>query len=88
MTQTPQRTAIVTGAAHGIGLAIARRLVRAGASVMMADRDEGRLAVAAAACATLLAARGQRLRALRATDPMCRSAGMSSTARKTSVTEL
>lgn len=51
MIQLAGKSAIVTGAAHGIGLAIARRLVRAGASVMMADRDEGRLAVAAAALA-------------------------------------
>ena len=49
MIELSGKSAIVTGAAHGIGLAIARRLVRAGASVMMADRDEGRLAVAAAA---------------------------------------
>lgn len=41
------KSAIVTGAAHGIGLAVAQRLVRAGASVIMADRDEGRLVVAA-----------------------------------------
>ncbi len=39
------RSAIVTGAARGIGLAIARRLVRAGAVVMMADIDEHRLDV-------------------------------------------
>ena len=38
------RSVIVTGSAHGIGLAIARRFVRAGASVMMADLDETRLA--------------------------------------------
>jgi 7-alpha-hydroxysteroid dehydrogenase len=34
---------IVTGAARGIGLSIARRFVRAGALVMMADADEVRL---------------------------------------------
>jgi 7-alpha-hydroxysteroid dehydrogenase len=39
------KSAIVTGAAQGVGLAIARRLVRAGAAVMMADADEDRLGV-------------------------------------------
>lgn len=43
------RSAIVTGAARGIGLAVARRLVRAGAVVVMADPDERRLGVEAAA---------------------------------------
>lgn len=37
------RTAIVTGAANGIGLAIARHLLDAGARVMLADMDEARL---------------------------------------------
>ncbi|MDB2406955.1 SDR family oxidoreductase [Jannaschia sp.] len=37
------RTAIVTGAANGVGLAIARHFVERGANVMFADRDEGRL---------------------------------------------
>lgn len=37
------RTAIVTGAANGVGLAIARHLLDAGANVMLADRDEERL---------------------------------------------
>ena len=37
------KSAIVTGAARGIGLAVARRLVRAGASVTLADVDEERL---------------------------------------------
>jgi 7-alpha-hydroxysteroid dehydrogenase len=37
------KSAIVTGAANGIGLAVARRFVRAGAAVVMADRDEAKL---------------------------------------------
>jgi len=37
------KTAIVTGAANGIGLAIARHFVESGARVMFADRDEPRL---------------------------------------------
>ncbi|MGL4236582.1 SDR family NAD(P)-dependent oxidoreductase [Tabrizicola sp.] len=37
------KTAIVTGAASGIGLAIARHLVDKGANVMFADMDEGKL---------------------------------------------
>jgi NAD(P)-dependent dehydrogenase (short-subunit alcohol dehydrogenase family) len=42
------KVAIVTGAAGGIGLAIARRLLRDGASVVLADLDEQRLAAASA----------------------------------------
>ena len=38
--ELPKRTAIVTGAARGIGFAIAERLSRAGARVMVADIDE------------------------------------------------
>lgn len=38
------KTAIVTGAAHGVGLAIARHFLDNGANVMLADTDEGRLA--------------------------------------------
>lgn len=37
------KTAIVTGAANGLGLAIARHLVDKGANVMFADMDEARL---------------------------------------------
>ncbi|MFD0980544.1 SDR family NAD(P)-dependent oxidoreductase [Tropicimonas aquimaris] len=37
------KTAIVTGAANGVGLAIARHFVDQGANVMFADMDEGRL---------------------------------------------
>jgi NAD(P)-dependent dehydrogenase (short-subunit alcohol dehydrogenase family) len=43
-----KKTAVVTGAAGGIGLAIARRLLSDGASVVLADLDEGRLAAASA----------------------------------------
>ena len=34
------KTAIVTGAAHGVGLAIARHFLDQGANVMFADMDE------------------------------------------------
>lgn len=37
------KTAIVTGAANGVGLAIARHFIKKGAKVMMADRDEAKL---------------------------------------------
>ena len=37
------KTAIVTGAANGVGLAIARHFVDQGANVVLADRDETRL---------------------------------------------
>jgi 7-alpha-hydroxysteroid dehydrogenase len=37
------KTAIVTGAANGVGLAIARHFVEQGANVMFADRDEAGL---------------------------------------------
>jgi 7-alpha-hydroxysteroid dehydrogenase len=38
------KTAIITGAANGVGLAIARHFVDRGANVMFTDRDEARLA--------------------------------------------
>ena len=37
------KTAIITGAANGIGLAIAKHFVQNGANVMMADIDEEKL---------------------------------------------
>lgn len=37
------KTAIITGAANGVGLAIARHFLERGANVMFADRDEARL---------------------------------------------
>ncbi len=37
------RTAVVTGAANGVGLAIARHFVEKGARVMFADMDEAKL---------------------------------------------
>jgi NAD(P)-dependent dehydrogenase (short-subunit alcohol dehydrogenase family) len=44
----PGNVAVVTGAADGIGLAVARRLVREGMTVVMADRDGPRLEAARA----------------------------------------
>ncbi|MGY9052002.1 MAG: SDR family NAD(P)-dependent oxidoreductase, partial [Rhodobacterales bacterium] len=37
------KTAIITGAANGIGLAIAKHFAQNGANVMMADIDEEKL---------------------------------------------
>lgn len=50
--QLAGKTAIVTGAASGVGLATARALVAAGARVVMADEDEARLEAEAARIAT------------------------------------
>jgi NAD(P)-dependent dehydrogenase (short-subunit alcohol dehydrogenase family) len=43
MTNTPTRTAWVTGAAQGIGAAIAERLASQGVRVALLDREEGKL---------------------------------------------
>ncbi len=47
MTELEQRHVLVTGAAQGIGLAIARRLHQDGAAVTLVDRDESVLDTAA-----------------------------------------
>ena len=44
---TPNRTAVITGGAGGIGLATAERLVALGLNVCIADRDEAQLGAAA-----------------------------------------
>jgi 7-alpha-hydroxysteroid dehydrogenase len=43
VSEVSGKSVIVTGAAGGIGRAVARRFLRAGASVMMADADHDRL---------------------------------------------
>ena len=48
-----KRVAVVTGGAQGIGLAIAQRLLRSGASVALWDLDAAKLAEAKTALATL-----------------------------------
>lgn len=47
MESFENKTAFVTGAASGIGLALSKALVARGANVMMADVDEGKLLAAA-----------------------------------------
>jgi len=49
MGQLTDKTALVTGAAKGIGLAVASRFVREGARVVLADRDADAATTAAAA---------------------------------------
>ena len=55
MTQHPAiqagRTAVITGAGDGIGLAAARRLAGLGLNVVLADRDEAKLGAAGGAVA-------------------------------------
>lgn len=48
---TPNRTAVITGGASGIGFATAERLVAMGLNVCIADHDEGKLGSAADALA-------------------------------------
>jgi NAD(P)-dependent dehydrogenase (short-subunit alcohol dehydrogenase family) len=55
------RSAIVTGAAGGIGLATARRLLKDGASVLLADLNEEKMATAAAQLAAELKADPKRI---------------------------
>jgi NAD(P)-dependent dehydrogenase (short-subunit alcohol dehydrogenase family) len=52
MDVIPGDVAVVTGAAGGIGFALADRFARAGLHVVAADVDEGALAEAATALAT------------------------------------
>jgi 3-oxoacyl-[acyl-carrier protein] reductase len=53
------RTAVVTGGAQGIGLAISRRLLASGASVVLWDIDKAKLEGATAELAALGAVRGE-----------------------------
>jgi 3-oxoacyl-[acyl-carrier protein] reductase len=59
------RRALITGASQGLGLAIARAYVEAGASVMLCARDEAQLGAARDEVAAL-ARGGQRVEAMRA----------------------
>ncbi|WP_114853128.1 SDR family NAD(P)-dependent oxidoreductase [Brachybacterium sp. YJGR34] len=47
MSRLTSRTALITGAASGIGLAVASRFAREGARVVIADRDSGAARTAA-----------------------------------------
>lgn len=66
------RRAVVTGAAHGIGLAIARRLAEAGAHVVLADLD---LEAATSEAAAIQLA------------PLCRTLGVRAIAASVDVTD-
>jgi NAD(P)-dependent dehydrogenase (short-subunit alcohol dehydrogenase family) len=48
-----ERTAVITGAADGVGLAVAGRLAERGLNIVMADLDEARLEAAAASVRAL-----------------------------------
>ena len=70
------RVAVVTGAAQGIGLAIARRLIDSGAAVALWDRDEALLEEADAG----LGASGATTRiAVDVADPQAVSGAVAST---------
>ncbi|HEX4569079.1 MAG TPA: SDR family oxidoreductase, partial [Dongiaceae bacterium] len=77
------RRAVVTGAASGIGLAVARRLRREGAKVLAADIDEKRLSAAAElGCETMAvdlaepAARDRLAKAAEGIDYLVNAAGI------------
>jgi NAD(P)-dependent dehydrogenase (short-subunit alcohol dehydrogenase family) len=59
----PGRTAVITGAGDGIGLAAARRLAGLGLNVVLADRDEAKLGAALGAVAAVAADGAQTLSA-------------------------
>ena len=61
MSSSERRAALVTGAARGIGRAVARRLLRAGYAVVLGDVDESTGAAVAAALAEFGVARFQPL---------------------------
>ena len=53
MKEFEGKVAVVTGAASGIGLAMARRFAQAGASVVMADVEREALTIAASEIETI-----------------------------------
>jgi hypothetical protein len=52
------RTVVVIGGDHGVGLEIARRAGAEGAALMLIGADPGRLAAAASCCSSTAPARG------------------------------